>query len=106
MISVATFLVYSVIVVLIATALGTSIMAFTLRRRFPEVWKNWGEPVEWLWLTKASLGRHVFGFLDSRAYRTTGDVPFILLCDVIRSGWYATLILFPVAFLLLIFSLV
>jgi hypothetical protein len=106
MISVATFLVYLVFVVLIVTALATSIMAFTLRRRFPEVWKNWGEPVEWLWLTNASLGRHVFGFLDSRGYRTTGDARFILFCDAIRSGWYAALILFPVAFLLLIFSLI
>jgi hypothetical protein len=102
----ASLLAFLAVVALVVAALGTSLIAFTLRNRFPEIWKGWGEPVEWLWLTRTSLGRHVFGFLDSRAYRASGDRTFILLCDVVRGGWYVGLILLPVAGLLLFFSLV
>lgn len=100
MVAVASFLAYVSLALLVAAGVGTSAMAFILRSRFPDVWRNWGEPVEWLWLTRTSIGRHVFGFLQSRSYRDTGDARFVLFCEFLRASWYAALTLFPVAFVL------
>lgn len=104
MATVALVLLYFSVAVLIMASVGTSVMAFALRSRFPDVWRNWGEPVEWVWLTRTSLGRHVFGFLDSRAYRATGDAKFVLFCELLRGTWYVALVLFPVALALFFYT--
>jgi hypothetical protein len=80
-------------------SLGTVFMAFTLRRRFPNLWKQLGEPTEWLGLVRTSRERHVFEFLEHRDYRSTADASFIRLCETLRVGWYA---FFPLLVLALV----
>lgn len=72
-------------------------MAFTLRRRFPELWQQLGAPTEWLGLVRTSRDRHVLEFLEHRDYRRTADAAFIRLCEGLRVGWYLFLPLFVLA---------
>ena len=95
--AVASILVYATFAVFALTCLGTVLMAFTLRRRFPDLWVQFGEPTEWLYLLRTSRDRNVLDFLEHRHYRQTGDVGFIRLCETIRVGWYAFLPLFVLA---------
>lgn len=77
--------------------LCTVVMARTLRRKHPDVWLQEGSPVEWLWLTRSSPSRHVFRFLDSRAYLSTKDKPFIRYCSAVRALWYVALVSTPIS---------
>jgi hypothetical protein len=94
-------LVYSVFGLLVGVGLGTMAMGFTLRRRFPALWMQLGEPIEWLSLQRTALGRHVFEFLDSRTYLKSDDPGFIRFCGVLRFGWYAFFVLFVIAIFVL-----
>lgn len=97
----ATAAVYLLFATLAVVCVGTSAMAFILRRRFPDMWSAWGEPVQWLWLLPSRVGDHVLSFLDSKAYRSTGDVGFVRFCEMLRLGWFFVLSLFVVALVLL-----
>ena len=98
--TVATLLVYGTFGVFALVSLGTIVMAFTLRRRFPDLWVQLGEPTEWLGLVRTSRDRHVFEFLQHRDYRRTADIPFIRLCEALRAGWY---LFFPLFILAVVF---
>lgn len=84
-----------------ALVLGTVAMSFVLRRRFPDLWLQWGEPTEWLSLQRTTLSRHVFTFLDSRSYFQSNSPGFIRFCGALRLGWYVFFVLFVVALLIL-----
>jgi hypothetical protein len=106
MVAAASFLAYVAFGIVVGLCLCTSAMAFVLKRRFPAEWEYWGEPNEWLWLQRTSIGRHVFTFLQERSYASTGDKNFVRFCDAIRVGWYVGLLLLPVATIFLGISLV
>lgn len=106
MVAAASFLAYVAFGILVGLCLCTSAMAFVLKRRFSAEWKYWGEPNEWLWLQRTSIGRHVFAFLQERSYARIGDKNFVRFCDAIRVGWYVGLLLLPVATIFLCISLV
>ena len=93
----ATVLVFGTLGLFAALSLGTIAMAFTLRRRFPNLWIQLGEPTAWLGLVPTSRDRHVFEFLQHREYRRTTDVGFIRLCEMLRVGWYCFFPLFVAA---------
>jgi hypothetical protein len=93
----ATFLVVTVFVLLGLLAVATSIIAVTLKRKHPRVWAAEGKPEQWIWLTKAPPGQHIFGFLDERRYLTTGDTRLARVCAAVRVGWYAFFVLLLVA---------
>jgi hypothetical protein len=99
-------LVYTVFGLLVGVGLGTVVMTFALRKRFPKLWLELGEPTEWLSLQRSTRGRHVFEFLDSRAYVKSENPRFIRFCNLIRFGWYAFFILFVTTLLVLGVTLV
>jgi hypothetical protein len=100
--AVATLLVFGTFTVFVLVASGTIVMAFTLRRRFPGLWKELGEPTEWLGLVRTSRDRHVFEFLQHREYRRTNDSAFIRICEALRAGWYLFFPLFVLALVCLL----
>jgi hypothetical protein len=97
MLQVAQLLVYLVFAAAAALAAGTVLMAFTLRRRFPGLWAEWGSPEAWLWLARTPASRSSMEFLERRSYLSTEDQGFIRLCSILRVGYYAVPVFFVVA---------
>lgn len=84
---------------LAGVCIGAIVMVYTLRRRFPDLWREWGAPDAWLSLQPTSPSRpQILAFLDSRAYEQTNDPGFIRFCNAVRLGFYAFFITFLVTF--------
>jgi len=94
MVQVAQLLVYLLFATAAALAAGTVFMSFTLRRRFPVLWAEWGNPESWLWLARTPANRSVLESLERRSYLSTDNQKFIRLCSILRTGFYVLPVLF------------
>lgn len=94
MLQIIRLLVYLLFAAGAALIVGTIVMSFMLRRRFPALWAQWGSPESWLWLGRTPASRSVLEFLDRRSYLSTGDSIFIRFCSILRTGFYVLPVLF------------
>src|SRR5262245_43652484 len=66
-------------------------LVVALRRDHPEIWEKLGRPSPWF--NRFEEVASVHRFLQQRAYRATGDVRLIRLCDRLRLLTIVTCIL-------------
>jgi len=57
MLQIIRLLVYLLFAAGAALIVGTIVMSFMLRRRFPALWAQWGSPESWLWLGSVEFRR-------------------------------------------------